>query len=156
LTGGKIGLISLLSEEIDGYFFDLRDPCHGLSLAVSNALDCLPEEIMTFITSIHSHFMSPQRVAFLKKIQYENGKPIKKLKKYVKTRWLSLGISLDRLIEIWDSLRLYSEQIIEDKNFSDKKNIKEFCKQLKNDCFKLQIKYLCRIMNRINNFNTIL
>ena len=108
--------------------FYLRDPCHGLSLAVSNALDCLPEEIMSFITSIHSHFMSPQRVAFLKKIQYENGKPIKKLKKYVKTRWPSLGISLDRLIEIWDSLRLDSEQIIEDKNFSDKKNIKEFCK----------------------------
>ena len=156
LVGGKIGLISLLNKETEGYFFDLRDPCHGLNLAVSNALDCLPEEIMTFVTDLHSHFVSPQRVALLKKIQNDNQMPIKKLKKYVKTRWLSLGISLDRLIEIWDSLKLYCDNIVQDKIFSEKKRVKQFCKLLKDSCFKLQIKYLCCIVNRVNSFNVIL
>ena len=63
-------------------------------------MEDLAKKIMGFVTKIHSHLISPQRVAMLTRVQKENEKPIKKLKKNIKTRWLSFGISLERLLEI--------------------------------------------------------
>jgi len=107
LTGEENGLVGLLEKE--GYsFFDLRDPCHGLSLALRNSVGQLPQEIMTFITKLHSHFVSPQRKAQLTRIQETRGEVRSVvLKTYVKTRWLSLGNSLERVIRLWEPLEIY-------------------------------------------------
>ena len=67
---------------------------------MNKALESLPSDTMMFIFSIHNHFISPQQCAIMRRMQEENDLPIKKLKKYVKTRLLNLGISLDRLMEI--------------------------------------------------------
>ena len=72
---------------------------------IKHSLNSLPVEITLFINSIHHFFKnSPQRKAKLKNIQIENGWPTLSLKPYIKTRWLSLGDSLKRLILIWESL----------------------------------------------------
>jgi len=155
LTGENIGLLAILKKNNEK-LFDLKDPCHGLSLAVNHAIDTLPKRIMGFVSKIHSFFISPQRTASLTRIQLENMKPIKKLKKFVKTRWLSLGISLDRLLEIWESLGLYMKESLQAKNTKEvQKKLKRFESQLRNDCFHLQLKFLAYIINKTNYFNEI-
>jgi len=42
-------------------------------------------------------------------IQEEAGLPVLKLKNYAKTRWLSIGESMERAVGIWGSLVLYFE-----------------------------------------------
>jgi len=59
LSGSKSGLVGLLRKHTDNYFFDLCDPCHHLSLCLTNSLHLLPENIRNFIDNIHNHFISP-------------------------------------------------------------------------------------------------
>ena len=90
LTGNKKGLGKLLQKELKTHFMDLKDPCHSINLALTKSLKCLPEEMRNFVDDLHSHFISPQRVSFLLKLQRENNLKQLSLKHYVKTRWLSL------------------------------------------------------------------
>jgi len=109
LTGKYNGLVRKLQEDKND-LFSLRDPCHCFNLILKNSLTKLPKNIMKFVTKIHLHFKSPQRKAILSNIQKENNEKQLALKPYIKTRWLSLGSSLERLIEIWGSLKTYMEQ----------------------------------------------
>jgi len=153
-TGSENGLITLLRDKLDKYFYDLPDPCHSLNLAVQHSLETLPDEIMDFVTAIHAYFSYPQRKAKLKKIQSENNYPLKLLLNYGGTRWLSLGQCLRRLLEIWGSLVMYMNQ--PSKKASSKKEakkIKYFESQLSCEIFYLKIVFLEYILNKINGFN---
>ena len=92
------GLSALLTEELPQKFFDLPDPCHALNLCLSKSLQTLLEEMLSFTTKIHAYFSSPQRKERLKIAQIEGNLDVLLLKKYVETRWLSLGESLNRLL----------------------------------------------------------
>ena len=107
--GDNPGLISLLQSDLSQNIYQFPDPCHSLSLIIQQSLELLPEDIRTFISDIHNYFTSPQRKEKLpiKTIQKENEYRILTPLRYVKTRWLSLGDSLVRLIEIWFSLQIY-------------------------------------------------
>lgn len=108
---GKNDLGALLKKEYSNKFFmDLKDPCHSLNLALIHSLNSIPDELMNFIDGIHNHFVSPQRVSYLHNIQSEREFPMLSPKHYVKTRWLSLGESLQRLLIIWDSLIEYGKE----------------------------------------------
>jgi len=166
LIGEGIGMLALLEKEVKRTIYSLPDPCHSLNLVVKNSLDCLSEELRDFITDIHTHFLSPQKKAKLRRIQQENNLPILNLKRYVKTRWLSLGLSLERLIKVWDSLKLYMDKIIEPKEKKNKGtkrrrkginngelkniNVSHFQSLLKNPLFAWEIKFLSFIINKIH------
>jgi len=110
LTGDKGGLGVLLKTELSTNFMDLKDPCHSLNLSLIKSLEILPDEMTKFVDKIHSHFGTTQRVAYLLNLQKENKLRQLNLKPYAKTRWLSLGQSLDRLLIIWGSLVLYMKK----------------------------------------------
>ena len=74
----------------------------------------LPRNLLNFVGKLHKHFKSPQRKALLRRIQKENNENQLILKPYIKTRWLSLGDSLERIIEIWGSLVNYMAYFIKD------------------------------------------
>jgi len=154
LTGEKNRLIVQLNNEKD-FLFYLKDPCHGINLSISEVLDSLPSDLINFITSIHNHFGYPQRCATLRRIQEEKQLPIKKLKKYVKTRWLSLGISLERLVEIWESLKIYTSSKSDFRDKEEQDQLSSFSSFLTNDLFKFNIKYLAYVIGKVNYFNEI-
>lgn len=107
LIGSHKGLVTRMKKDWPKYFWDLNDPCHSLNLVVKNSITILPKKLIKFITKSHEHFISPERRATLLRIQREEGKPQLYPKKWVKTRWLSLGETLIRLLKIWDSLTIY-------------------------------------------------
>ena len=170
------GLVALIERDLKREFFDLCDPCHGLSLAIRNSLGHLPANLTNFITKIHSHFVSPQRKNQLIRIQEEKGmqSPLV-LKKYVQTRWLSLGQSLERLLMLWDSLQIYMEENIAKNTSNSNKNsqinqkkverkklknaeledlnYETYNNLLKDDLFKMQISFLNEVISRVNVIN---
>jgi len=109
---------------------------------------------MDFVEKIHHYFTSPQRKAKLAAIQKRNCQKKLMLCHYVETRWLSLGESLERLLEIWTSLIEYMKTVKDDsgsKNF----NKADCLSHLESDSFYLQILFLTKIINRINRTNII-
>ena len=145
----------------------MNDPCHSLNLVVTNSLGKLSPDIKDFITQIHSYFSSPQRRAALTNIQIENNLVVKKLKKYVKTRWLSFDTTLIRTIEIWDSLLIYMQNMytLEQEKLKSKSKKKEEEEEiikisykwhvdlLSDKNFYTQINFLAYVIEKINYFN---
>ena len=152
LASENNGLVGLIRKDFEKYFLDLPDPCHCLNLAVKSSLQELPSNVMDFIEQIHHFFAFPQRKAKLKMIQEEKGRRILLLKKYVGTRWLSLGQSLERLIIIWESLEDYMDfSLIKGKVAKKvKEKLKFFKECLKDPIFKCEILLLNFILNKVN------
>ena len=154
LSGNQEGLVGLLKNTLPNYFMDLRDPCHSLNFTLNQALLSLPELTANFVDSINSHFSSTQRTAYLNTIQLDNNFKVSNPKRYANTRWLSLGQSLDRLMEIWNSLITYMKAKpkyvgVQEKIYDD------FLKSLQNSAFRLHMKFLTRIINKLNHLNII-
>ena len=153
LSGSNIGLGALLRKDLDHYFMDLEDPCHSLNLTLVKSLKTLPKRIMKFIKKLHKHFSWPQRRAYLSKIQRENNFKVISPIHYKETRWLSLGLSLHRIILIWESLIKY----MRDKpKFSGVKpaTYNYFIELLEDKVFRLQIMCLTNIIDKISLMNT--
>ena len=151
-SGNKNGLIAKLRDENQKFLFDLVDPCHSLSLALSSSLQTLPDDIKDFIDGIHHHFVSPQRKARLARIQANLGENKLLPKNYIKTRWLSLGESLSRLLKIWGSLIIYMETGKNEEGLK-KFDFKYYLDLLQDQLFFLKIVFLTNIINRINETN---
>jgi len=177
LSSLKKGLVGRL-KDLKSNFLDLKDPCHSLNLTLKNSFKILPVKIREFITSIHKHFKnSPQRKSIFKKIQIERNMSPLLLKQYVKTRWLSLGESLQRLLLLWDVLKQYmqiykkdvliEEEGIEEKEEEDESddddgedidvgktlNCSELYERLSDKVFRIQIAFLNYIVRKINIYN---
>lgn len=164
------GLVGRL-QKLKTSFLDLKDPCHALSLTIKNSMKFLPSQILDFISSIHKHFKnSPQRRVAFQKFQMNKGLDPLLLVPYIRTRWLSLGDSLKRLITLWDVLTFYirglKETIIpeentidddedneEDLNTSKKLSYTELHECLTNNYFKAQILFLYYIIKKLNTYN---
>lgn len=152
LVGSNRGFVAFLKNDRNNeYFFDLNDPCHSLSLAVSKSLDSLPEEFMNFVEKIHSHFSSTQRVSVLNQLQEKNGLTKLGLSRYVDLRWLSLGCSLQRILKIWDSLKIYMETYEPSKK--EEEIIKTFRSLLSDEAFYMKVIFVSAVLDKVNSFN---
>ena len=152
-TGEYSGLDTLLQKEKASFLFILKDPCHALNSALNKSLTLLPEE-MKFIESICQHFSSSQREAKLLQIEKKNNCKELGVKKYLKIRWLSLGQTLARIIEIWDSILAYMKE----KPYYPgvpKKNYDDWIKLLEDQTFKCKLICLSGIINKKVNKSNI-
>jgi len=71
------------------------------------------------------------------------------------TRWLSLGLCLARLLEIWESLKDYMDySVTNSKDASQKKKETYFVKILNNKTFFLKVLFLSDIIGKLNETNT--
>jgi len=152
LAGHGIGLVGQLKSEFkEKNFINVEDPCHKLNLAVYSTLKELKDKTLDFVENIHFYFISTQRKALLSRIQKEENLPNVGLKKYVESRWLSLGLSLKRLLQIWNSLIIYMEKpIIIGK---DKEKTEKFRELLNDKYFKLRTIFLSGVIEKINIIN---
>jgi len=154
LSGSGIGLFGHLKRALNQRaLFNLNDPCHSLNLAIYKALETLNDDIIKFIKKIHTHFIYPQRKAVLSQIQRKENFAELSLRKYVETRWLSLGTSLKRLLKIWPSLIEYMNQPKVLSKKQEKKLKKTFQDSLNDDHFKLKLLFISGIIDKVNSVN---
>jgi len=118
----------------------------------------LPDEFQNFVHRIHGYFSSPQRRLRLKELQIKNELSNLALARFVDTRWLSLGESINRLLVIWPSLIIYFEQakqdfLKENPRKQTDENIEFYLCLLKNENFRLKMNFLNIIIEKINKAN---
>lgn len=172
LVGDKLGLVTLLQKSGIN-FLDICDPCHGLNLSLKHSLKELSPLPLKFVSSISNHFSSSQKKACLRRIQEENGYKILYPKKLAQTRWLSLGQSLKRILDIWESLIKYFDSYVsqkaKDKNVSqsgkkkkksekyqeqrDKLSSSEIKDLLNNKLFQLKILLFSESVQVLDKYN---
>ena len=100
LSSHENGLVGLLKANHSNFLFNIAYPCHGVSLSLRHSFETLPDEIVKFVDEINSYFAYSQHKAELRRVQEEADMDVQLPKKYVKTRWLSLGQSLQRILRI--------------------------------------------------------
>ena len=112
MTGRHQGLISRVENDYD-HLLAVRDLCHIYNLICQKALEEYKGEVVKMVKYIASHFSkSPLRVAMLDRIQKENGRGnFLDVLPYKEKRWLSLTLSLERILKIWDDLKVYFTEV---------------------------------------------
>jgi len=154
LSGVHQGLGVLLKSDVNKFLVDIKDPCHSINLALYQSFEILPTEIKRFIKKIHNHFISPQRIAYLHNLQLDNNFKVLSPKHYVQTRWLSLGQSLERILEIWESLVCYMKLKPKFQGVTNAQ-YEEFISLLENKTFKLKIVFITGIFGKFNEMNIL-
>jgi len=135
--------------------FNLNDSCHIFSLSIRKSLGELPQNLTKFIVKLHAHFSSSQRKKLLIRIQeQQNGisSPLV-LKKYVETRWLSLGQTLERLIKLWEPLKTYMIENLESEKKKANKSKAKSRKSQRKQSKKKEFDHL-NFKNILNSFRT--
>ncbi|XP_017481522.1 PREDICTED: zinc finger protein 862-like [Rhagoletis zephyria] len=107
VMAGEIGgLKTLLKMEAD--IFYLKCTCHSLHLCSSYASKKLPGNIEVLCRNIYNYFShSPKRISELKEFQNYCCVATHKILGISQTRWLSLEGVICKIIEQWESLKLY-------------------------------------------------
>ena len=142
LAGPELGIQGRLAIEYPHMVF-MRDFSHLYNNIFRKALKAFPENITKIITNICSHFEhSNQREALLKAIQVKQGASPLGILSLVPTRWLSMGLSLERILLLWDHLNVY---------FKDHGTNKERC--FFTDENYTFLKVLSYLIEKLNSYN---
>ena len=154
LQGNHNGMVTLLQTE-QSSIFNLRDPCHCLSLVLKKSP--LPQDILQFIQKIFHHFTSPKKRFSLASIQSHTGHRVLMPKEYCSAKWLTLGQALERIIDIWPSLTIYMEEMEKKESIKPEKNNSldySSHKKLFNDqLFKSKVIVFSHIVSILNSSN---
>ena len=142
MVGPAQGMCSRLQQRYP-YLIKVKDFSHLFNKVFEKGLKGFPKSVTELVSAISSHFSySNQRVAVLKEIQRQNNLTEADVTTYVNTRWLSMRDTLQRILDIWPSLRLYFEK-------HGTKKEKTYCSTF-NETF-LRTLYL--LVNQINGYN---
>lgn len=114
------GVAGYIGRQNPGIYF-LGCPCHLMHIAAERAAKELPIDLHDVLTKIWYYLdKSSNRHQDLRRFQQLCDVSVHKILKHVSTRWLSLGVCLDRLIEQWEPLRNYFEGEYQKKKVSSK------------------------------------
>ncbi|XP_071504712.1 LOW QUALITY PROTEIN: zinc finger MYM-type protein 6-like [Diadema antillarum] len=101
MTGKYKGVAAFLAAA-NPEIYILRCPCHLMHLAAKQGGKCLEFKLDDLLVDVWYYLDKSQlRHQSLQQLQQKHGLESKKILKHVPTRWLSLGIALERLLENW-------------------------------------------------------
>lgn len=116
MSGSEQGLCSRLLRDYP-YAVSINDFSHLYHLIFKHALKSFPGEVLSLVKDICSHFgRSIQRKNKLLSIQEKlKMKPILKPPKYTPVRWLSFREALERILKLWEPLKIYFDENKDEK-----------------------------------------
>lgn len=112
MTGSKNGVAAILKLHQENVIV-LGCACHLLHLAAEKGSKGLQMNVDEILVDIYYYLdKSSKRKDRLKEFQKLCDTDVKKVLKHVCTRWLSLGVCLKRLVDLWEPLvKFYKEEI---------------------------------------------
>lgn len=126
MQGKKIGAVAFLKQN-NKNLISLGCACHLINLAAEKGAAALPVNIDDFLVDIFYYLeKSAKRKESLKQFQLLHDKETKKILKHVCTRWLSLGRSLNRLVDQWDPLLSFFTNMAKSQNNKISSNLSTY------------------------------
>lgn len=152
MMGTISGLATRFKSDIP-QLFTLGCTCHSFNLCTSHACNKLPSSIEDLARDIYSYFShSSKRINELNEFQsFYNIEPHKILK-LSQTRWLSLQMVVNRILEQWQPLELFFTRAALEDNLQSAKTILH---ALKNPIYKIYFSFLSYILELINKLNVL-
>jgi len=142
MVGPNAGLCSRLKQKLP-HIVTVKDFSHLYHTIFKKALKAFPQPIIAMIRDISSHFSYiTQKSALLEEIQPTNNFQKLRVLSFVETRWLSMRETVNRILEIWPSLKVYFDK------HGDKTQKTYFT--LENETY-LRVLYV--LINEINSYN---
>lgn len=108
LRSGQNNVFSKLQKATNRKLIGVNCAAHVLNNCIQTAADCLPVDIELVLIKIYSYFyIYTIRVEELKEICENIDIQYRKLLSFSKTRWLTLFPSLERILKLFQPLKLY-------------------------------------------------
>ncbi|CAF4439097.1 unnamed protein product, partial [Rotaria sp. Silwood2] len=145
-VGNNHSVYSLFKDELPDI---LKGNCysHILHNSVKHAHHVLPIDIEQILLSIYSHFSrSAKRINELKQYYEFYEQDLKVILKHIKLRWLSLYLSIERLVEVFNPVKKYFLELHE----NCPKEIKQFFERDEATCI---LSFLQHVLFEIHQKN---
>ncbi|XP_050298659.1 uncharacterized protein LOC126737704 [Anthonomus grandis grandis] len=155
MMGHKAGVQAKFKEKNKDLFV-LGCTCHSLHLCSSAACTKLPKSVEEFVRSLYNHFSnSAKRIADFEQFQFFIDLKPHKMLRPSQTRWLSLQAVVDRVLTVWEALKLYFTNFIFETKIDSLHVDGILLEHLKNPIYILYLLFLSYILNVINSMNLI-
>ena len=150
---GKNRSVAVLLKNECPNLFTFKCICHSFALCSSYACRKLPATVETMAREIYAYIQnSPKRSEKFSEIQILlNDKP-KKILHPSQTRWLSLEVVVKRLLQLYDSLKMYFIYAVNADKLENAQTILNYLEEPVNELF---LKFLSSILPSINNLNRL-
>ncbi len=110
MLGAKKGVAAFITKKNPSIYV-VGCPCHMLHNTAKKAATALPVSMDEFLIDIYYYLdKSKKRMQSVKTLQKLCDKPTRKIIKHCVTRWLSLGLCLERLIQQWEPLSKFFKE----------------------------------------------
>src|SRR5580765_5994082 len=138
-------------EELCKNVLTFSCPCHSAALAAHAACAKIPEYCEEFVKKIANYINgSPKRAAIYQEFSECFQETNRKILKLSDTRWLSHHSCVERLLEFWDTTKLFlTEMIINEKS----KSGEHLLSIMQNPDVKAYLLFLKHTLNLFNSFN---
>lgn len=150
---GKNHSVSQLLIKDHPWILPVKCSCHLIHLCASNASLKLPKSLEDLCRNVYSHFsLSSLRTKAFHEFQDFFNIKQHKLLRPGHTRWLSMKMCVDRLLEQYEALKLYFTQI----GLEDPTNVHDTIMRSLNNQFTLAyLEFLAFNLGRLAAFNTL-
>ena len=145
MVGKNLGLGALLQSEYP-YIVCKPDLSHIFNLICKSVVKVMPKTILQTVGELTAYFRySCQRRYRLRRVQEEFKKSnLVDVLKYTEVRWLSLSQSINRLLELWDPMKVY---------FRQEKDL-EYMKKMTTEN-RLQLRIVADLLSYLAHYNLI-
>ena len=148
MFGQNNSVVSRLKAKVPEVFV-IRYICHTAHLCASNAK--LPRTLEELIHDIYNYFShSAKRQAAFKHFQHFYSVEPHRLLRPSQTRWLSLHACVSRVLEQWDALTAFFEEVASSDNLLVSQ---KFFDHLKNPMWKLYVSFLDFALPKFTELN---
>lgn len=153
MMGKKNGLQAKFKQIIP-HVFVMGCVCHSFNLCSSAACKMLPSSVEEFCRDVCNYFShSSNRLKDLKKCQMFAKIEPHKMLKLSQTRWLSLQMVVNRILEQWNALLLFFTSEVSENDDANIGHARHILEALKNPVFKLYLLYLKYVLDIVNRLN---
>ena len=152
MFGSQYSVSQLLKSDVR-HVHVVKCSCHSIHLASSYAALKLPKSLEDLCRDVYAHFSrSCKRQDAYKEFQEFFEVEPHKLLSSAQTRWLSLGLCVNRILEQYDALKHYFVLVCTEDPTHTNDRIKA---SLFNDFTKAYLEFLAYQLKRFNDFNKL-
>lgn len=150
MTGKHLSFQKKLQEKCKN-LITLSCPCHAAALVAHAACAKIPEHCEEFVRKIANFInSSPKRSAIYREFSECFQEKHKKILKLCETRWLSRHSCIERIIQGWDTLSYFLNEMVVSEKIKSAEYLLQTMNEVDTKAYFLFLKY---ILNYFNSFN---
>jgi len=152
MTGKYLSFKKKLEEKCK-HLLTFTCPCHSAALAAHAACAKMPDFCEEFLRKVVNYInSSPKRSAIFKEFCDCFQDTNRKLLKLCDTRWLSHYICVDRILESWETIKYFLNEMVVSEKTKSGENVLSLMNNIDIKAYFLFLRYVLHFFNAFNTF----